>query len=241
MKKNFLLLLIAFFPLSAMNEDSLKKCCLDFLLKNPREQIKADLEHHLPFDCLDDIRERWFSKLDKTRDWWRSLVVCNNPTIPLLYTVDAAQDIGWDSTHTSIELSLNREEFTYRCYYDLKGNMSWPSLFTPDQNFDVLDKESQKLYTLPACKKAIRSTQAKKIIGINENSDGFIYDYAPGEKFEEYIAERAPLAQILLLEAIRVAHEKGEMIRLTAQEEKILDGMPPQFEKAKDFLRKSVH
>ncbi len=269
MKKNFLLLLIALFPLSAMNEDSLKKCCLDFLLKDPREQIEAVLAHRLPLDLHDDIRERWYSKLDKSEywGWWRHLVCSNNST----------NIVSEDVWEISFNEQLDGFKIKIRVYpeerrlsggmpnyiekeFDLQGN---ELLGEKDTEFSNVGPRGPRLETADIIPYGLsqalchefyspspssispvhHSKKNKKIIGISNSKvpggRGFVHDYALGEEFEKYIAERAPLAQILLLETLHKAYFRVGRINLTIDEKKILDGMPPQFEKAKGFLRRT--
>ena len=254
MKKIFFLTIIISSVLSGMGEESLKKRCLDHFLQEPRAQLATDLEHRMPLDLHDNMRERWYSELDKNVNSWVSDLARSNNHTKILsgkvtdITFNEEQDrilvrrrimrhhVGIGPVPTDIE----RE-------YNLDGNWPYKGFFVTnvppfvcESQPDTLTDYGIKSYGLDNVWRATLSKKNKKIIGIKAGALGILHDYAPGERFKKYIAKRAPLAQILLLEALRQAHEEGEKIMLTAQEKEILNGMPPTFEKANDFLRKFV-
>lgn len=245
MKKIFFLTIIISSVLSGMEAESLQRRCVGQILKDPRGQIHADLEHRLPADRHDDIRQEWHQRY-KESPWLKNLVVSNNGTQVL--------GSGVEKIAFNLEQDRIRTKSSYvpRCapnfepiyfiskQFNLDGTPVDAQVFLRERRPNVVIEKDLHSLGLDNVWTAACSEKNKKIIGIKAGALGILHDYAPGERFEEYIAKRAPLAQILLLEALQQAHQNDEKISLTFDEKKILDGMPPQFEKAKELLRKSV-
>ncbi len=211
------------------------------ILQEPRVSLFTDQEFAIKVDLHEVIRTEWYRELNKNSDWWKALIYSNNFTTILC---DGVREIQFDTSCERIRVLGSTSKPEQQKLYTLDGRLIDGADFSTERCPYELSEHELEAQGLSASTDGIwyakLIAKQRKIIGMKYGAVAVVHDYEPGYRFEKYLAKRAPLAQILLLEAIRSAHEKGEKITLTAQEKEILNGMPPQFEKAKEFLKKSV-
>jgi len=197
---------------------SLQTLCREYLFKNSRDFL--DLEIGLPEIIQREFHSKWFVEFEQTKFYKILLNRC-------LETKIISRRYGF--TLYIPELFTRQKKRSIQSISEMLPNVSLSKL----KKWAIPHKE------IKGAKKIKNFTVF--IPYINWEIDGlrmyYLVDYRITKQFRRYIKSRIPLGQLLLLHAFRRAYEKNEILFLMNDEEKILNGFPPQYKPVVNFLK----
>ncbi len=261
----FISLCVSFFELSPMDQTSLAEQCqsviVPTIISNPRDFLKGGgeklvyrLQRSTPYDLEDKVRTRWFHGLSKGNDsWWAKFMKASVPRPVTIGCENSHLEV--DTSHSMIKVEVNTscddDVYLETKIYDFNGTRisidpancvsdPRPNTLTEDEirhRLDVFDIKYHKNWP-PHLTSGLKCKNNKVIALFDHNHKAMIYDFQPCHQLNEYLEQRAPLAQILVLELLRKAYNQNEEIGLTKEEKEIIDGMPPFVKKCIPFFPK---
>lgn len=98
----------------------------------------------------------------------------------------------------------------------------------------------RRSWRISSVKHASYVEQNGKLVILTSSDRVEIYDLNACNEFHEYLSERAPLSQLLVIRMIEQACESNKKISLSPQEYKILEAFPPKYSAAIAFMKKFI-